>query len=129
LSEGQAPTHHLDLLLHSSAFPYCIDISIRLFLCSLVILSPIPLVIVPILCAFVLTSSMLRTSAVGRLIFREDVWYLNGEALKNVKFSLALSSCVIAIKDSQYGWRLIWRSSASETSYRHLMVSIKKQPM
>ena len=73
-----------------------------------------------------MTSSMLRPSIVGRLLFKDEVWYLNSEALRNVQFSLALSSWVVAIKDSRYGWRLIWRSSACETNYRHFNREHKK---
>jgi hypothetical protein len=122
---AQAEVPHLDLHLSACFLSSAIDSVIKFLIGFAVLFSPLPLVSLPLVWAMLVSTSMVRPSVAGRLRFKDDRWCLNDDRLNKVHFNLALSAWVIALYDAKHGWRLIWRASTTERSYRHLAVTIK----
>jgi hypothetical protein len=122
---GQAEVPHLDLHLSSCSLPSVIDSLVKFLICFVVLFSPLPLAILPLVWGVVVSTSMIRPCVTGRLRFKDDKWHLNEERLNKAHFNLALSAWVIALYDAKHGWRLIWRTATTERSYRHLAVVVK----
>ncbi|WP_338165386.1 hypothetical protein [Vibrio sp. 10N] len=122
---AQAEVPHLDLLLSFSSLPLIIDNLVKCILCLILLFTPLPLVVLPLIWRLIASNEMLRPCVTGRLRCKEDKWHLNDERLNEVRFNLAFAWWVIALYDAQHGWRLIWRAGMAERSYRHLVVAIK----
>ncbi|WP_406707609.1 protein YgfX [Vibrio methylphosphonaticus] len=124
---GKRSLEHAYLHASFSFHAYVANLICHALLLGVLILTSLPLVVSVYIVGFCFRPGYLYPPINGVLMMKEERWHYNGAPLCSPSFTLVFSEWCIGVREQNGQRYILWRDSSSESAYRHLLVTIKKQ--